>query len=413
MSCCILLSKWNAENKNPILQEPFVNAYYEKLEKPLMNLHFYGKIKNVQYKAFLTQELLQYGIDEFDINKVGPFGKITFRNEEIAFSKWVSPKRTRTYPFERIYNTLNARMRLTVIPVLKDEGLDGDLDRIQYSTISWMNLLNIYIVLAYYDKASKSIRPLQLAKNKISRQEFNNDIVSQQIIEIIEGQLQSALHWNLALIENHFVDIYRQALNSYEDISKVTGVRVHNREIQEQYLAKIMLDFHRFKDISLRGSKGASIREMLTTHAFEYLFDGMKASFEIENYLGGIYYLTADEVIRDEKENVYIIQESKNSTSGFLPGLSDIKDGLFKLIIYSNLDTLELDSVRVNFKARLKLTGKKVKGTLLMPCDENILMDFLDLNKGNYSRRESEIIYRLNLEATDNNRLEILISPNS
>jgi hypothetical protein len=41
-------------------------------------------------------------------------------------------------------------MRLTVIPVLKDEGIDGDLDRIQYSTISWMNLLNIYIVLGYY-----------------------------------------------------------------------------------------------------------------------------------------------------------------------------------------------------------------------------------------------------------------------
>src|SRR5687768_1323904 len=246
-----------------------------------MSLEFFGKIKNVQYKAFLTPELFPYDIDEFDINKVGPFGKITFRDEEIAFSKWVSPKRTRTYPFERIYNTLNARMRLTVIPVLKDEGLDGDLDRIQYSTISWMNLLNIYIVLAYYDKASKSIKPLQLAKNKISHQEFNNDIVNQQIIEIIEGQLQSALHWNLALIENQFVEIYRQALDSYENISKVTGVRLHNRQIQEQYLAKIILDFHRFKDISLRGSKGASRRETLTRHAFEYLFDGIKASFEI------------------------------------------------------------------------------------------------------------------------------------
>jgi hypothetical protein len=378
-----------------------------------MNLHFYGKVKNVQYKAFLTEELPQYDINGFDINKVGTYGKIMFKDEEIAFSKWVSPKRTRTYPFERIYNTLNARMRLTVIPVLKDEGVDGDLDRIQYSTISWMNLLNIYIVLAYYDKASKNVRPLQFAKNKISYQEFNSDIVNKQIWEIMEGQLQSALHWNLALIENHFVEIYKQALNSYENISKITGVRMHNREIQEQYLAKIMVDFHRFRDISLRGSRGASIRETLTTHAFEYLFSGAKASFEIENYLGGIYYLTPDEVIRDERENMYIIQESKNSTRGFLPGLPDIKDGLFKLIIYSNLDTLELDSVPVNFKSRLKLTGKKVKQTLSMPCDENILTEFLEMNKGNYSKRELEIIYRLNLESANNNRLEILISPNS
>ncbi|MCI0549397.1 MAG: hypothetical protein L0287_00425 [Anaerolineae bacterium] len=375
-----------------------------------MSLHFSGKVKNVQYKAFLTEELHQHTIDGFNINEVETFGKIIFKDGEIAYSKWVSPKRTRSYPFERIYNTLNSRMRLTVIPILKDEGLDGDLDRIQYSTISWMNLLNIYIVLAYYDKATKNIRPLQFAKNKISHQEFNSDIINKQILEIMEDQLQSALHWNLALIENHFIDIYRLALDSYENISQNTGVKVHNRALHDQYLATIMRDFHMFRDISLRGSRGASIRETKTTHAFEYLYDGMKASFEIENYLGGVYYLTADEVIKDERENVYIIQESKNSSGGFLPSLSDIKDGLFKLIIYSNLDTLELDSIPVNFKSRLKLTGRKIKGMLLMPCDENTLTEFLEINKGNYSKRESETIYKLNLESTNNNRLEILIS---
>ena len=169
-----------------------------------MSLHFYGEIRNMQYKAFLTEELHQHSIDEFNINEVGTFGKITFKGGEIAFSKWVSPKRTRSYPFERIYNTLNSRTRLTVIPVLKDEGLDGDLDRIQYSTISWMNLMNVHIVLAYYDKAGKNIRTLQFEKDKITYQEFNKDAVNKQILEIIENQQQSALHWNLALIENRF-----------------------------------------------------------------------------------------------------------------------------------------------------------------------------------------------------------------
>jgi len=377
-----------------------------------MTLHFHGKIKNVQYKAFLTSELPQYDIDDFDINKAGSYGKIAFRGEEIAFSKWVSPKRTRTYPFERIYNTLNARMRLTVIPVLKDEGLDGDLDRIQYSTISWMNLLNIYIVLAYYDKATKNIRPLQFAKNKISHQTYNSQIVNKQILEIIGGQLQSALHWNLALIENHFIEIYKLALESYDNISRSIGVRVHDRTLQEQYLAIIMREFQMFRDISLRGSRNAATRETLTLHAFEYLSDGMKAQFEIENYLGGIYHLTVDEVIKDELENLYIIQESKNSSTRFLPGISDIKDGLFKLIIFSNLDTLELDSMPIGFKSRLKLTGKKVKGTLLMPCKENEVKEFLEMNAGNYSRRELDIIYKLNLESENNNRLEILIAQN-
>jgi hypothetical protein len=378
-----------------------------------MSLHFHGTIKNVRYQAFLTEELPVYDFAGFDINESETFGKIISNHGEIAFSKWVSPKRTRSYPFERIYNTLNSAARLTVIPVLKDEGVDGDLDRIQYSTISWMNLMNVYIVLAYYDKASKNVRPLQAAKNKISHQKFNNGIVKQQISEIVESQLQSALHWNLALIENQFTNIYKAALDGYEKISKKTGVKMHNRERQEEYLAVIMRDFHKFRDISLRGSRGASIRETQTKHYFEYLSDGVKASFEIENYLGGTYYLTADEVIRDDTENLYIIQESKNASKGFLPSLSDIKDGLFKLILYSNLDVLELDSVSVNFRSRLKLTGKEVKGMLSLPCDEHSLTQFLEANRGRCSRQESETIRKLNLETSNNQKLVIQITSNN
>jgi len=377
-----------------------------------MSLHFYGEIRNVQYKAFLTEDLSEHNLDGFDINEAGTYGKIIYRGGEIAFSKWVSPKRTRSYPFERIYNTLNSRTRLTVIPVLKDEGFDGDLDRIQYSTISWMNLMNVHIVLAYYDNARKNVRPLQVAKNKVTDQEFNIEVVNGQIKRIIDGQQQSALHWNLDLIGNHFIDIYRQALESYEDISQKTGIRMHDRTTQEQYLAIIMRDFHKFRDISLRGSKGASIRETQTTHELEYLSDGMKASFEIENYLGGVYYLTIDEVIKDESTGVYIIQESKNSSEGFLPGLSDIKDGLFKLILYANLHHLTLDSTPVNFRTRLKLTGRRVKHMLTMPCDDAALSEFFNTNTGNFSSREAETITKLNLEATHNNKLEIQISSN-
>lgn len=374
-----------------------------------MVLNFEGFIKDVQYKAFLTEELPEYEFSEFDINQSGASGKIIFPDGEFAFSKWVSPKRTRSYPFERLYNTFNSPIRLTIIPVIKDEGLDGDLDRIQYSTISWMNLLNVYIVLAYYDKAIKNVRPLQLARNKITSQEFNINSVNDQIIRISQYK-QSALHWNRTLVEDSFVNIYKQALDSYENISKSTGVKMHNRNVQEQYLATIMMDFAKFKDISLRGSRGASVRETLTSHGFEFLSDGLKATFKIENYLGGTYYLTADEVIK--YEDTYVIQESKNSTKGFLPGLSDIKDGLFKLILYSNLHSLQLDSNLVNFRSRLKLTGKKVKGFLSMPASENQISVFLEENKGNFTSREKDIIYALNLESSNNQKLEIQVSSN-
>ncbi len=394
-------------NLQNLLARLFPQIFGEKLN---MTLNFEGFIKDVQYKAFLAEELPQYEYKNFDINKVETSGKIIFPNGEFAFSKWVSPKRTRSYPFERMYDTFNSPMRLTVIPVLKDEGLDGDLDRIQYSTISWMNLLNIYIVLGYYDKASKNQRPLQFAKSKITSQEFNINVVNDQLLKISQYK-QSALHWNRTLVEDRFIEIYKLALDSYERISKETGAKVHDRNTQEQYLATIMRDFANFKNISLRGSKGASIRETQTSHNLEYLSDGMKATFQIDNYLGGTYFLTADEVIKDE-EDVYIIQESKNSTEGFLPSLSDIKDGLFKLILYSNLDSLRLDSEPVNFRSCLKLTGKKVSGSLSMPCDENSVIQFLSKNKGSYSKREEETLHKLHQESANNQRLEIQISSN-
>lgn len=141
-------------------------------------LHFEGFIKNVTYQTFLNSNLQKIALDCFNVNQAKPFGIISSATTEIAYSKWVSPKRTRSYPFARIYNTYNSAKVITIIPVIKDEGKDGDRDKIQYSTISWMNLLNIYIVLAYYETAEKSRKKGQENKDKLTNQKFNNKINS-------------------------------------------------------------------------------------------------------------------------------------------------------------------------------------------------------------------------------------------
>ncbi|MEH2211706.1 hypothetical protein [Nostoc sp.] len=127
-------------------------------------LHFTGFIKGVTYKTYLDDNLSRINLDVFDVNKERGYGLIQSPTTEIAYSKWVSPKRTRSYPFARIYNTYNSSKVITIIPVIKDEGKDGDIDKIQYSTISWMNLLNIYIVLAYYETAKKVLKKVKLIR---------------------------------------------------------------------------------------------------------------------------------------------------------------------------------------------------------------------------------------------------------
>lgn len=371
--------------------------------------HFKGFIRDVRYQAYLSDPLISYDFADFEINSVGGCGTIAFPSGIIGFSKWISPKRTRSYPFERLYNTYNSPMRMTVIPVLKDEGQDGDLDRIQYSTVSWMNLLNVYIVLAYYSDARKNSSAKQRHRDKLTGQKLDGDLVRAQMLEISQYK-QSALHWNRSLVEDRLVSIYDMALGSYERISQSTGVHVHDKMGQSLYLGKLLKDFQQFKDISLRGSRGAALRETRTAHGLEYLIDGSKATFELENYLGGVYYLTADEIIQED--DIFVIQESKNATSGFMPSVSDIKDGLFKLILFANLDSLMLNDKRVSFQTRLKLTGKDVYGSIRFPYAERPLRNFMDANRSRMTRRHESILERLNLEAMNNRNLEIEIEGN-
>lgn len=373
-------------------------------------LLFQGFIKDVSYHAQLTGVLTSYEFREFDVNKAKSFGVISHADRSIAYSKWTSPKRTRTYPFARLYNTYNESKIITIIPVMKDEGLDGDLDKIQYSTISWMNLLNVYIVLAYYESASKNNSASQRDRNKLTSQKLNNNIVKEQITGIARYK-QSALHWNRTLFETQFAEIYEKAVTAYEIISSKTKVKVHPSGPKLKYLNTVKQDYQNFKDVSLKGSRGAALRESQTRHVLEYLEEESKSVFLIENYLGGVYHLTADEVLHEDRR--YIIQESKNSTEKFLPSLSDIKDGLFKLILFANLDSLTLKGRKVEFSTRLKLTGRDIKGNIQFPCLNRELDKFVQTNKGRISKAHLEILRKLNLEATQNKNLAIEIRGNN
>ncbi|GAB4462271.1 MAG: hypothetical protein Kow0070_21060 [Anaerolineales bacterium] len=373
-------------------------------------MQFQGFIKDVTYHAYLAGDLPAYEFHEFDVNKAKSSGVIVRSNQRIAYSKWTTPKRTRTYPFARLYNTYNESKIVTIIPVMKDEGADGDLDKIQYSTISWMNLLSVYIVLAYYKSASKNSSSQQDARNKLTAQKLDAESVNEQI-EAILNYKQSALHWNRTLFEDRFTEIYEKAVRTYEQISAKTKVRVHPSEAKLKYLDAVKEDYERFRDISLKGSQEAALRESRTTHLKEYLEDGEKSVFLIENYLGGIYFLTADEVLREQ--DTYVIQESKNSTQRFLPSISDIKDGLFKLILFSNLDSLNLNGDDVSFFTRLKLTGHNIRSGIRFPCEKSELGRFVRANKSKMSNAHLSLLDRLNKEAAHNNKLTIEIRGNN
>ncbi len=111
----------------------------------------------------------------------------------------------------------------------------------------------------------------------------------------------------------------------------------------------------------------------------------------------------------DNENGKYIIQESKNSTKNFIPAVSDIKDGLFKLILFANIDSLQINQHRVDFSTKLKLTGCCVEGNLQFPCSDEEFQNFLDINSHHIKSKNKEILQKLRLEARYNQNLVIEI----
>ena len=179
----------------------------------------FGKIKNFSYKKFCREELKTFDLNSksIDINDLPSKCNIQINNKIMSISKWVSPKRTRSYPYARVYDCFDSCSGkvVTIIPIIKDEGIDGDMDYLQWDTISLMSLLNVYVILGFYEDAEKNIRNANKS-NKITNQKLKSNFIYKQL-EILSAYHQSALHWNLNQLNNeNLLNIINKAKTSYK-----------------------------------------------------------------------------------------------------------------------------------------------------------------------------------------------------
>lgn len=369
-----------------------------------------GIIRNVNYDPQVrTKPLERVAFDDFDINSAPASGIIEFAdNTSFGYSKWKSPKPSRTYPSASIYKTYHLQSkRVTVIPVLKDEGKDTpNNDRISSMTLARMNLMGVYIILAWYERAE----PHPKGGNKTADHFYNNKFVLERIREIKRAQ-KSALHWNMMHFKRDFEYVYRQAVESYQNVGKRYSLEMHSAEkhlaILEQYLVDGKFNLEAFARYSSARSSAAAKRESMTAHDLEELLDGDKAYLELENIQGGIYHLTADEVYWEEGR--LVIQESKNTTKGKLPSLGDVQDGLFKNILFYSIDELYIGAEPIEFVTRIKLTGN-INGRLRLPAEVALIEEFASENKLTPTARRNLLLY--NSETIEHAGLSIEIATN-
>lgn len=375
-------------------------------------LRLKGIIRDINYDPQVrTIPLEHFALDGFNINSADASGIIEFADDtSFGYSKWKSPKASRTYPGTGIYRTYHLQTkRVTVIPVIKDEGDDTqNNDRLGSMALARMNLTSVYIILAWYEHAEPN---LTLGGNRVTGQLLNNGFVVEKMREIKRAQ-KSALHWNTMHFERDFEYVFRQAVESYQRIGKLCNVEMHSAEnhlaILEQYLVDGKFNLDAFARHSSARSSAAAKREAMTTHDLEQLSDGDKAYFELVNLQGGIYHLTVDEVFWEDGR--LVVQESKNTTKQVMPSLGDIQDGLFRNILFYSIDELYLDGQQIEFTTRLKLTGN-IRGVLKLPDDgEAAIEPFADANKLTSSRRR--LLSFLHQEVTINPGFSIEIAAN-
>lgn len=314
-------------------------------------IDIFAEIKGIKYIPFLCKTLNIFSFNDIDkaIISAATFILELDKKNQIAISWWVSPKRTRSYPYTRVYDSLNfSGKKVTIIPFIKDEGKEGDRDFLQWDTISLMSLLNIYVIISYYSIASKSLR----YKHKITNQRFNLNHIVNEISKLVHYQ-SDALHWNISQMDNINI-ITEKAIKAYLEISKKLGIDMHSWE----QVLKRANNFYKNKDTFMSQSRDlakiAQERERVTIQPKEKLF-GTKGTITIKNYLGGNYYFTCDET-EIHKNEVYLI-EDKHTKGDKLPSWGDIKDGLFKMALFTNLSNVKINEKHYNFVPILKLTS--------------------------------------------------------
>lgn len=362
-------------------------------------MNIFAEITGIKYQIFCASELEEINFKNFNINTIPASCVIKDKKFNFSISKWVSPKRTRSYPFERVYNTLTIPKRITIIPIIKDEGAKGDRVFIQWDTISLMSLLDIYIILAYYKDADKH----STRKNKITNQKFDNRYIKKKIKEI-SNYHSSALHWNLKEIKDTLPKLIDDVKKSYSKIEKKLNIEFHNSKGIDRFKTQFINGVDEFMETSRQKAKEAQHREQHTIQPKEALSTATKAIITIKNYLGGLYYFTTDEI--EIHDNIIFLIEGKHSINAKLPSLGDIKDGLLKMILYCNLTNVKVNDISYKSMPVLKLTSSKLQGKLSSNDEQKKIENFFE--KNSFNKKQKELINSLFVESNKNNIIAII-----
>lgn len=275
--------------------------------------------------------------------------------------------------------------------------MGGERDFLQWDTISLLSLLDVHVVLAFYSEAAKN----QKRADQITAQKFDNNYISARLNEIFDFK-GTPRQWNEREVKE-LKNILVKAKSAYREISKNTKTYLHNETALDE-LIKFAETPETFIEFSRQKAEKAQIRESNTLQPNESLSTDSKGKVTITNALFGKYFFTVDET-RVEPKTVYLI-EAKHSRRAKMPSRSDIKDGLIKMMLYTNLKNVKVGAKNVKYKTLIRLTSANLKGSVNSEMTDSDLEKFYTENS--IDSKSKEFLKKLFHEARTNGFTVIL-----
>lgn len=325
-----------------------------------------GKIKKNSYQFKIRPKLSAINfLDAMQRNRK-VFKSKFLENETVAISVWTTPKRTKTYPFARVYDTLSYDgIKITIIPAMVDYGKHGERGKIQPSTVDWMTSIGVYLILGTYVHAEKGKKGKMAAnagsktqssegKPKFAQgQKFDTDYLQKQIETIIMTK-PDVKEWNEKQLEM-IPEFLEKGIEIYKKLGAKLNVPLGNFAKMEYDVRRWTKDSKQFLKDCEEASKGAQNRETVSDHMLEDV-PGNKGKINIDFGESRKLYLTSDSMVL-EKGTVTLL-EGKNTSSGKYPVMGDVKDALIKLMIFRSSD-FEFEGEELEKKLVCYLTGNQ------------------------------------------------------
>ncbi len=311
------------------------------------------------------------GLKEIEFKKAMKENKTSFKskisNDKIvAISVWTTPKRTKTYPFPRVYSTLgHDGKKITIIPVQASYGKYGDDNKLQPGTISWMSGLGVYVIIGVFTKAKmrpKGKTAANAKAGKISTQgkcvftefRFNDEELEEQISKIV-SKCPKVEDWNQEQLLK-IPSLLELAIAHNRRLGQELQVDVRNFKSLEKKLKGWKTNIPAYLSDCDKESKGAQHREFSSNQKLENV-PGSKGKINVDMGNSKMIFLTGDSVSIDKNKKIIEILEGKHSSKGKFPSEDDVLDALFKLMIFKKSE-IKIDGVKYTKKLVCYLSGK-------------------------------------------------------